>query len=258
MSQAFDELIKTFAALRDPVSGCPWDLEQTHESLIPYLLEETYEVIEALEHGKSGELKDELGDLLLQIAFHAQLAAEQNRFDLNDVAKNLTAKLIRRHPHVFADQQCPDAESGTRNWEAIKQQEKPKPDSALDGIVVQLPALMYAQKLQRKAAKAGFDWPDYQGVLDKIREEIEELQVEIEADETENMEAELGDVLFSVVNLARHLGIDSENALRKSANKFSARFRSVEQQARNSHLALSDCDAEILNQYWNQAKQNER
>lgn len=258
MSQAFDELITIFAALRDPETGCPWDLEQTHESLIPYLLEETYEVIEALEQGKSGELKDELGDLLLQIAFHARLAAEQGRFDLNDVAENLTAKLIRRHPHVFAEQRPTNAESVARNWEAIKQQEKPPADSALDGVVAQLPALMYAQKLQRKAAKAGFDWPDYQGVLDKIREEIEELQVEIEADKTENMEAELGDVLFSVVNLARHLGIDSENALRKSANKFSTRFRSVEEQARNSRLALSDCDAKTLDQYWNQAKQNER
>lgn len=218
------------------------------------MVEEVYEVIEALEHGESGELKDELGDLLLQIAFHSQLAAEADRFDLNDVARNLTAKLVRRHPPVFGDQHCVDADRVEKRWEAIKQEEKPVQDSALDGVVAHLPVLMYAQKLQRRAAKTGFDWPDYRGALDKIHEELAELDVEIEAGATEKMEDELGDVLFSVVNLARFLKIDSENALRKSANKFAHRYRRVEALARAEQREVSDCGPDTLERYWNGAK----
>lgn len=257
MSQAFDDLKKTFAALRHPETGCPWDLEQTHESLTPYLIEEAYEVIEALEHGEAGELKDELGDLLLQIIFHAQLADEAGRFNLDEIATNLNDKLIRRHPHVFSDQHCADAEAVEKNWDAIKKSEKAAQTSALDGVVKHLPATMYAQKLQRRAAKVGFDWPDHHGIVDKVHEELGELQTEIEDRKADRIEDELGDLLFTVVNLGRFLKIDCENALRKSANKFERRFRSVEAKAAADKRKVTDCDTELLDRYWREIKAEE-
>jgi XTP/dITP diphosphohydrolase/ATP diphosphatase len=236
--------------------GCPWDREQTFDSIKPYTLEETYEVFDAIERRAWPELKDELGDLLLQVLFYAQMAAEAGYFDLRDVAENLNAKLIRRHPHVFGDVQATDSSAVLRNWEQIKVEEKKAANSEaslLDGIPRSMPATLEATKLGSKAAKVGFDWPDANGLFAKLAEEIAELRAEIERNDAERVEAEFGDLLFTAMNLARHLKVDAESALRRSNAKFRARFAAMERAAGGS-TALEALSAAELERLWEEAK----
>ena len=244
------------ARLRAP-DGCPWDREQTHASLRKYLLEETYETLDALDAGDSGALEEELGDLLLQIVFHAQVADEAGEFDLGDVVSGIVRKLIRRHPHVFGGEQAGDAETVLRNWEALKRAERTAkgtdgapPRSMLDGVSRAMPALAYAQAVQDRAARVGFDWPDVDGVVDKVAEEARELT----AAPPEARQEELGDLVFSVVNLARRLGIDAEEALREANGKFRARFAAMEGAAREAGKTLEEYDAAGLDGLWTRAK----
>lgn len=248
------------ARLRGP-DGCPWDREQTFDSIKRHTLEETYEVFDAIERRAWPDLKDELGDLLLQVLFYAQMASEAGYFTIEDVAVNLNAKLIRRHPHIFADVQAPDAEAVLRNWEQIKQAEKKvaaeTQASMLDDIPRTMPAMLEAGKLGSRAAKVGFDWPSADGLFDKLHEEIAELRAEVDQSaETRSaaaIEAELGDILFTAVNLARHLKVDPESALRGTNAKFRRRFASMESAA-GGREALAASTASELDILWNQAK----
>jgi XTP/dITP diphosphohydrolase/ATP diphosphatase len=248
------------ARLRAP-DGCPWDREQTFDSIKRYTLEETYEVFDAIERRAWPELKDELGDLLLQVLFYAQMASEANYFTVDDVLENLNAKLIRRHPHIFAGAQATDADAVLRNWEQIKQAEKGASaelqNSMLDDIPRTMPAMLEAGKLGSRAAKVGFDWPSVNGLFDKLQEEIVELHAElarpVENKSTPAIEGELGDLLFTAVNLARHLKVDPESALRATNAKFRRRFAAMEAVA-GSRDALAACSASQLEILWNEAK----
>lgn len=248
------------ARLRGP-EGCPWDREQTFDTIKRHTLEETYEVFDAIERRAWPELKDELGDLLLQVLFYAQMASEAGYFDLRDVADNLNAKLIRRHPHIFGDVEAADANAVLRNWEQIKIEEKKakaageaaEKKSMLDEVPRSMPASLEATKLGAKAAKVGFDWPDASGLFAKVDEEVAELMVEVEAKHRENVEAEFGDLLFTMMNLARHLKVDTESALRRSNAKFRARFAAMELAAGGAE-ALDGMAPEELEELWNKAK----
>jgi ATP diphosphatase len=220
-------LLAVMARLRHPTEGCPWDLEQDFASIVPHTIEEAYEVAEAIETADWPALKDELGDLLFQVVFYSQLGREQGLFDFDDIAEAIAEKMIRRHPNVFADEKEPDAEAQTKAWESHKEKEKPRV-GALDGVAVTLPALTRAVKLQKRAARIGFDWADAAPVLDKLREEQAELEHEIKAGSPERLASEMGDLLFTCVNLARKLSIDPEAALRSANRKFERRFRQVE------------------------------
>ena len=234
-------LLRIMAALRTPGSGCPWDLEQDFSTIAPYTLEEAYEVADAIERGDLDDLKDELGDLLLQVVFHARMAEEDDAFAFGDVVEAITAKMIRRHPHVFGDGDADSAAGVKRRWEEIKAEEKAEraarrenaddaPASALDGVPVALPGLARAVKLQAKAGRVGFDWNDPRAVMAKVREEIFEIEDEIArpAPDGGRIEGEVGDLLFAVANLARHLKVDPDAALRRANAKFIDRFRSIE------------------------------
>ena len=239
------------ARLRGP-GGCPWDREQTFDTIKRFTLEETYEVFDAIERRAWPELKDELGDLLLQVLFYAQMAADEGHFTIADVAENLNAKLVRRHPHVFGEVEATDAGAVLRNWEQIKREEKKAKAadaaavSMLDDIPRTMPATLEAAKIGSKAAKVGFDWPDSAGLFAKMDEELAELMVEVEAGETEKIEEEFGDLMFTAMNLARHLKIDPESALRRTNAKFRARFRRMEAEAGGpeefERLSLSDME----------------
>lgn len=223
------------ARLRGP-DGCPWDREQTFDTIKRHTLEETYEVFDAIERRAWPELRDELGDLLLQVLFYAQMAAEAGHFTLQEVANSLSAKLIRRHPHIFGDETAADSEAVLRNWEQIKREEKraageDRSQSTMDSIPRSMPAIMEAGKLGSKAAKAGFDWPDAEGLFAKLEEETNELRAELQAGAKDAVEAEFGDLLFTMVNLARHLGVDPESALRRTNRKFRERFAAMEASA---------------------------
>ena len=253
------EAIAIMARLRAP-DGCPWDREQTFDSIKRHTLEETYEVFDAIERRAWPDLKDELGDLLLQVLFYAQMASEAGHFDIHDVAENLNAKLIRRHPHIFAGAEAADANAVLRNWEHIKQTEKNASQSTqtsmLDDIPRSMPALMEAGKLGSRAAKVGFDWPDTDGLFDKLHEEIGELKAELNppsAGSATAIEAELGDILFTAVNLARHLKVDPESALRATNAKFRRRFAAMEAAAGGS-TALAASTPDQLEILWDQAK----
>lgn len=246
------ELTRIMARLRGP-RGCPWDRRQTHRSLRPMILEEVYELLEAIDQGDDHALREELGDVLLHILFHAQLARERKAFDFGAVARELAEKLVRRHPHVFGREKLRNPSQVLRRWHQLKQQEKPSRQSCLDGIPRHLPALLYAQNLQRRASRAGFDWPDpRKGVPAKIHEEIREL---VRAGSSKAaFTAEFGDLLFSLVNLARHRKIDAESALRDASRKFSRRVRTVESLAARLGSPTSSMSSRQLDKLWRQAK----
>lgn len=247
-------LVAIMARLRDPNGGCPWDLEQTFATIAPYTIEEAYEVVDAIGRNDFVSLCDELGDLLLQVVFHARMAEEAGHFTLHSVVDGICAKMIRRHPHVFADTSADGAQTVERNWEAIKASERAEvgaDSSALAGVALALPALLRAEKLQKRAARTGFDWPDTQGVIAKILEEIEEV---VNASSQNQKEDEIGDLLFAVVNLARHLNVDPETALRAANGKFDRRFRTMEDMAGDAFPSLSLTDKEAL---WQAAKRAE-
>lgn len=248
------DVIKT---LRSP-GGCPWDIVQTHESLRRNLIEECYEVIEAIEAKDSRGLCEELGDLLTQIVFHARMAEEKGFFNMQDVVDGITEKLVRRHPHVFGDISVADAAEVMVNWEAIKKKEKPERKSAIDGIPIQLPALIYAEKVQRKAAKVGFDWDEIAPVWDKCAEEFAELREAAAERDADRMEDEFGDLVFAIVNLARFLKVDPEMALRRANKKFSRRFKEVEKKVMDSGKDWSEYDLPQLDKFWEEVKSLER
>ena len=247
------------ARLRGP-DGCPWDREQTFDSIKRHTLEETYEVFDAIERRAWPELRDELGDLLLQVLFYAQMAAEAGYFTLEDVAQALTGKLIRRHPHIFGDVQATDTEAVLRNWEAIKCREKLAAGethaSALDGIPRSMPAVLEAAKLGGQAAKAGFDWPGAAGLFDKLAEETSELRAEVEREDRDAIEGEVGDLLFTAVNLARHLKVDPESALRRTNAKFRSRYGTMEELAGGTE-AFEALSLEGKDALWRRAKADE-
>ncbi|MFK8028989.1 MAG: nucleoside triphosphate pyrophosphohydrolase [Gammaproteobacteria bacterium] len=248
-------LLDIMRTLRDPDSGCPWDVEQTFATIAPYTVEEAYEVVEAIEQNDMAGLKDELGDLLLQVVFHAQMAKEQSLFEFGDVVEAICEKMTRRHPHVFAQHDQEVTKDDVRQtWQEIKQQERGDHTSVLSGVPRALPALKRAQKLGSRASGAGFDWPDITGAVSKVEEELGELKDAIEENDPSHVEEEMGDLLFSLVNVCRHSGIDAEAALGKASAKFIRRFESVESamNASSSPLELDD-----LEEAWQQAKRKE-
>ena len=242
------ELVRVMARLRGP-DGCPWDREQTHETLVKYLLDETYELLEAIEGGDADHIAEELGDLLLQVVFHAQMAADAGTFDVDDVAGRLVTKLVTRHPHVFGDVEVEGAGEVVANWEVIKDHEKGR-TSVLEGVPEALPALAYAAKLQKRAAKVGFDWEDASGPADKVREELDEI-AKAPPDERED---EVGDLVFAAVALARHLGVDAETALRRTARTFRDRLARMEETARERGTTLKELGAAELDRLWEETK----
>jgi len=246
------QLIETIAILRSP-EGCPWDREQTHKSLRENLLQETYEALDAIDKENDDNLKEELGDVLLQVVLHSQIASEVNKFTIEDVAKAITEKLIRRHPHVFSDVKVKDADEVIVNWEKIKRQEKPERKSALSGIAETMPALLVAQELSKKAVKTGFEWSNETSLWECFESEIKEFKDEVAENNKEFMEDELGDILFSIVNVARWHKIDPEIALIKANKKFKARFQVMETLAPKD---LSEYNIDELEDFWKQAKEN--
>ncbi|MCW8915567.1 MAG: nucleoside triphosphate pyrophosphohydrolase [Magnetovibrio sp.] len=253
-------LLQLMAQLRSPDGGCPWDIEQTFATIAPHTIEEAYEVADAIDQGDMGHLKDELGDLLFQVVFYAQMAKEQGAFNFHDIAGGITTKMINRHPHVFGDQTGIDsADAQTVNWEALKAEErKSKAETgrhgALDDVSRGFPALMRANKLQKRAARVGFDWPDAWPVFDKFREEVKELEAEIESGDQAALEHEVGDLLFTCVNLARKLGVDPESALRHANGRFESRFGHIEQSLWSEGRSVEGTDLAELDRLWDEAK----
>jgi MazG family protein len=256
------DLIAVMAALRTPVTGCPWDLEQTFATIAPYTIEEAYEVADAIARGDLGDLREELGDLLLQVVYHSQLAGEQAAFQFDDVVDGITTKMIRRHPHVFGDAAARSAGAAKGFWEAIKAQEKSgrptQPTSTLDDVPVGMPALTRAVKLQSKAAKVGFDWPSLAPVLAKMREELSELEQAAQSGDTAHTAEEFGDLLFVMANVARHMAIDPEDALRAANHKFTRRFRRVEALLALRGRTPTQSDLAEMDALWDEAKREER
>ncbi|WP_226503461.1 nucleoside triphosphate pyrophosphohydrolase [Pseudomonas sp. MWU16-30317] len=265
------DLLTLMARLRDPQHGCPWDIKQTYASIVPHTLEEAYEVADAIERGDLDHLQGELGDLLFQVVYYSQLAREEGRFEFAGVVDGITRKLIRRHPHVFptGDLYAPpdmprlSEEQVKQRWEEIKAEERaeaakaPEQLSLLDDVPATLPALSRAAKLQKRAAGVGFDWPAALPVVDKVREELDEVLEAMASGDQAAISDELGDLLFSVVNLARHLKVDPENALRGANRKFERRFRFIEQALRDTHRPIEDCTLEDLDALWGEAKRQE-
>lgn len=245
---AVDELLEVMDKLLAP-DGCPWDREQTHDSLTRYLIEESYEVIEAIKSKDMNKLQEELGDLLLQVVFHAALAQRENQFDFYDVAQTVKQKMISRHPHVFADMDLKTSDDVMENWEGFKQKEGKK--HLLEGIPAMLPALMRAEKMQEKAARVGFDWPEVEGALDKFKEEVEEL---CHASNEEELKEEMGDVLFALVNVARMKNIEPEEALQASNDKFDRRFNYIEDRIKGAGQDFKDLNLEGMDKLWDEAK----
>lgn len=251
LTDEFVEFVEIVKRLR---VDCPWDKIQTHLSLRRCLLEETYEVLEAIDENKPVELKKELGDLLLQVVFHSNIAEEENEFTLKEVIESETEKLIARHPHVFGDVKVKDSDEVKRNWELLKKNEGRK--SVIDGIPEQLPALLKAYRIQEKASKVGFDWKDEEPVFDKIREELEELKINVNSGKDQKeIEDEFGDVLFSLVNFARYHKINPEDALRKTVSKFKKRFNKIEDFANENDVELEAMTLEEMDAVWNKAKE---
>lgn len=271
MTYTVDDLLHLMARLRDPQHGCPWDLKQDYASIVPHTLEEAYEVADTIERGDFDHLQGELGDLLFQVVYYSQLAREDQRFEFAGVVDGITRKLIRRHPHVFptGDLYAPldtpslsEAEVKQR-WEEIKSAERaeksvPEQLSLLDDVPATLPALSRSAKLQKRAAQVGFDWPDALPVLDKVREELDEVLEAMADGDPQALEDEVGDLLFATVNLARHLKLDPENALRRANRKFERRFRFIEQALRDIARPIEDCTLEDLDALWGEAKRQEK
>jgi ATP diphosphatase len=266
---ALQKLLAIMDALRDPQHGCPWDLEQDYSTIAPHTLEEVYEVIDAIEQGSTTQLESELGDLLFQIVFYARLGKERGDFDFTTIVESIARKLLQRHPHVFPDGSIESAGQPAQisssqvagNWERIKQterqQNKSVPVSVLDDVPQALGALLRAGKLQKRAASQGFDWAEAKGVIEKLREELAELEQAIASGSHQETSAEFGDVLFTMVNLARHLRLDSETALRKANRKFETRFRAMEKLVMESGKGLPELDIDAMERYWQQVKQRE-
>ena len=270
VGELFEALVALQARLRAP-GGCPWDREQTHESLRPYLVEETYEVLDALDSGRADKIAGELGDLLLQVVFHAEMGREAGRFDIGEVIGQVHAKMVRRHPHVFGDARARTPGEVLKKWEQLKAEERKAEaapggaasgtsgESILDGIAAGLPALIEAQQISRRAANVGFDWASVDGILDKLAEEIAELREAMAASSdsvrrAREVEDELGDMFFAMVNLARFLGFDSEIALKRATRKFKARFQMMERCAREEGRPLGEMSVEDLDRLWEEAK----
>ena len=265
-----DRLLDVMARLRDPASGCPWDLEQNFGTIAPYTIEEAYEVAEAIRQDDRAALRDELGDLLLQVVFHAQMAREDGSFDFDEVARGIADKMIRRHPNVFSDDETEarhSAPAQMRSWEAQKAAERAakaeaegRQASVLDGVALALPALLRAEKLQKRAARVGFDWPGPEPVYDKVLEEVTELReaAQAPARDPDAVAEEVGDLLFACVNLARHVGVDPEAALRAANAKFTARFHRIEAALAESGRSAQDVDLAELDRLWERAKLAER
>lgn len=255
-SYPLDPLVEVMATLRSD-NGCPWDREQTHHTLKQYMIEETYEVIDAIDEGQMYKICEELGDLLLQIVFHAQIASENQEFNINDVIDSITEKMIRRHPHVFGAVNINNSSEVLINWDKIKAQEngeKQEDKSYLAGIPRGLPALLRAEKVQSKAARVGFDWPSYEGALEKVNEELNEVLLAIKGQNIDALTEEVGDLLFAVVNLSRLLGIEAEGALTVTTAKFIDRFKYIEKQAKSLSRELSDLTLEQMDLWWEEAK----
>ncbi|HKS89510.1 MAG TPA: nucleoside triphosphate pyrophosphohydrolase [Stellaceae bacterium] len=259
MTRPIDRLLQIMARLRDPQRGCPWDKEQSFATIAPYTIEEAYEVADAIERGDLAALQDELGDLLLQVVFHARIAEEAGHFAFDDVARAIADKMVRRHPHVFGDADITSVAAQNEAWEAHKAKERAatgRHDSVLDGVALALPALLRAAKISRRAARIGFDWPDADSVIDKIEEEIEEVEDAMDDDAPPAvLEDEIGDLLFAVANLARKLDIEPETALRRATAKFERRFRRVEALAKERGIGP---DLDALEELWEEAKRAEK
>lgn len=266
---AIERLLGIMAALRTPGSGCPWDLEQTFATIAPYTVEEAYEVADAIERGDFEDLKDELGDLLLQVVYHARIAEEQDRFRFDDVVEAISQKMVRRHPHVFGGRHASDAAAVDALWAEIKDQEKAEtrrlpgasprtPDGALGHIPLALPALVRADKIGRRAARTGFDWTSASEVLAKVREEVAEVEEALAEQDEDAVREEIGDLLFAVANLARYVNVDSEDALRRANAKFARRFRSMEASVAGAGQSLGDLGPAEFDALWRRAKAGER
>ena len=252
-------LLRIMARLRDPETGCEWDVKQTHESIVPYTIEEAYEVAGAVESGDPDAIRDELGDLLLQVVFQARIAEEAGHFDFDAVAESISGKMVRRHPHVFGGKVQRSSEEQRRAWEDAKEGERRARDEtgALDGVSVALPPVMRAVKLQKRAARVGFDWSDPEPVLAKVREELDEAAAELERGDAGRLAEEIGDLLFAVVNLARKAGIDPGQALAGANDRFTGRFRRMEEIARAGGETMEDATLERMEEWWREAKSRE-
>ncbi len=256
------ELLKVMAQLRDPEQGCVWDKQQTYQSIVPHTLEEAYEVAEAIENDDFDALPGELGDLLFQVVFYAQIAKEEGRFDFYDVCQKITEKMIKRHPHVFSDTQIDNVTEQSCLWEQIKKEERRPnldntPESALDGVSLALPGLSVAKKLQSRAANVGYDWPDIQGPITKLEEEIEEVKDAIASGTQEQIKDEIGDLLFCAVNIARHMKIDPDAALRHANRKFIRRFKGMEALCNTEQQVFKNLSLEEMEEYWLRVKHEE-
>lgn len=252
----FQDLVDIFKELRDPVKGCPWDLKQTHQSLKQYVIEEAYEVVDAIDKGAE-ELKKELGDLLLQVMLHSQIGSDEKTFTIDDVIDSLATKLIVRHPHVFGSTEVKDSEEVLKNWEKIKESEKKASESILDGVPNSMPALLRAQRISVKAARVGFEWENLTEIRDKVLEEVEEFAEECVKPEIDKkaLADEFGDIFFALVQLARRLDLDAEDLLQQSTNKFSRRFREMEKRAGRP---ISEMSLEDLDKLWDMIKREEK
>lgn len=259
-----DRLLKIMSALRTPETGCPWDLEQDFKTIAPYTIEEAYEVFDAIEQNDMDGLCDELGDLLLQVVFHAQMADEMEAFAFEDVVRGISDKMIRRHPHVFGDENTKTPQMVKGMWEDIKAKERRdrnaegEQEGALTGVPLSLPALLRAHKLQKRAARIGFDWPDAAPVFEKIEEEISELRSAIKLDDPANIAEEMGDLLFAVANLSRHLGIEPETALRAANQKFTQRFEAMEAKGANLPNGFNALNLAEMETLWQAVKEDEK
>ncbi|MGD9170164.1 MAG: nucleoside triphosphate pyrophosphohydrolase [Candidatus Thiodiazotropha sp.] len=262
--KTMQRLLEIMTQLRDPVDGCPWDLRQTYSTIVPYTLEEAYEVADTIQRGEMAELRDELGDLLFQIVFYSQIAKEEGHFDFSDVASGICEKMIRRHPHVFSDAQYHNDEELRHAWEQQKAEERTQDNdtsgttSHMDGVAHALPALIRAEKLQKRAARVGFDWPDAQGALDKVSEELDEVRDEMGKADQDRLLDELGDLLFSIVNVVRLLGMDAEQSLSRANEKFERRFRAMEKTLHKEGISnMQELPLEQLDAAWERVKRTE-